>query len=68
MAINIYHTYSTYVDVKYDPYPGFSEFLCGTMDELTEHVCDVMARNSLIIHAKICSAKTGETLVKIERT
>ena len=67
MAINIHYTYSTYVDVKYNPDPGFREFLYGTMDELTEHACEIIVKNNLT-YAKISNAKTGETLITIERT
>ena len=67
MAITIQHTYSTYVDIKYDPNPGFYEFLCGTMDELTQHACEIIVKNSLT-YAKICDARTGEILVTIKRT
>lgn len=75
MAINIYHTYTTDVEILYyvsdndeDNVPyHLDERMVGTMDDIAEHVCVNLVHHNFT-HADICSAETGEVLMIIERT
>lgn len=69
MAINIQHTYSTHADIYYDRKEThhLSEYLVGTIDELTEHACEMIVKHNFST-AEICSYETGEILAIVERT
>ena len=68
MAINIRHTYSTHVKVIFYPDSHHLWYKdSGTMDEIAERVCEVMVKHNFS-YADVCSAKTGEVLMAIERT
>lgn len=71
MAINIRHTYNTYVEIIYYPNGdgacGLHESTCGNMDDIQEHVCEVLVKHNFT-GADVCSAETGEVLMIVERT
>ncbi|MBQ2176439.1 MAG: hypothetical protein II453_15720 [Alphaproteobacteria bacterium] len=75
MAINIYHTYTTDVEILYyvsdeneDKMPyHLDERMVGTMDDIAEHVCVNLVQHKFV-SADVCSAETGEVLMIIERT
>lgn len=75
MAINIYHTYTTDVEILYyvpdkneDKVPyHLDERMVGTMDDIAEHVCINLVHHNFV-SADVCSAETGEVLMVIERT
>lgn len=70
MAINIHHTYSTYVEISFlDSTPNYAlkEQTCGDMDEIAEHACEVLVKHNFT-YADVCSAETGEVLMIIERS
>lgn len=68
MAINIRHTYTAHVDVYYDnPTVKLHEHMCDNMDEVAEHVCEVLVRHNFTI-ADVCDSETGEVIMIIERT
>lgn len=71
MAINIRHTYNTYVEIIYylngDGACGLHESTCGIMDDIQEHVCEVLVKHNFA-GADVCSAETGEVLMVVERT
>ena len=70
MAINIQHTYTTRVDIYYHC-NGYGYALnsedCDNMDNIAERVCKVLVRHNFS-YADVCSAETGEVLMKIERS
>lgn len=68
--INIQHVYTAFVEVIYlDKVTncGLHESTCGTMDDIAEHVCDVLVKHNFT-SADICDANTGELLMVIERS
>lgn len=70
MAINIQHTYSTHVEIVYlDTVMncGLHESTCGSMDDIAEHVCEVLVKHNFS-SADVYSAETGELLLIVERT
>lgn len=70
MAINIKHTYSTHTHVTYldeEMNCGLHESICGNMDEIAEHVCEVLVKHNFS-YADVCSEETGELLMIVERT
>lgn len=68
MAINIRHTYSTHADIYYDNSTvNLHEHMCGNMDEIAEHVCEVLIRHNFTT-ADVCDSETGEVLMIVERT
>lgn len=70
MAINIHHVYTTHVEIIYYPNAedsrGLHESTVANMDEIAEHVCEVLIKHNFI-YADVCSAETGEILMTIER-
>lgn len=69
MAINIQHTYATTVEIYYY---GEDGFYCrsrddGSMDTISERVCEVLIKHNFS-RAEVCSAKTLEALMIIERS
>lgn len=68
MAINIRHTYTTHVDVYYDNTTvNLHEHLCDNMDDIAEHVCEVLIRHNFTT-ADVCDSETGEVIMIVERT
>ena len=69
MAINIQHTYCAHVDIYYTSCDEtrLHEHMCDNMDEVAEHVCEVLIRHNFT-NADVCSAETGEILMIITRT
>ena len=71
MAINIRHTYNTYVEIIYysndDDAHGLHETTVGEMDDISEHVCAILIKHNFA-SADVCSAETGEVLMVIKRT
>lgn len=71
MAISIQHTYHTYVEITYYPDAnngcGLHETTMGNMDDLAEHVCEILVKHNFA-GADVCSSETGEVLMIIERT
>lgn len=71
MAINIQHTYNTYVEIIYYPKAddkgGLYENTCGPMDDIAEHVCEILVKHNFVA-ANVCSIETGEVLMTVERT
>lgn len=70
MALYIQHTYSTHVEISYlDPIGNYAlkEQTCGSMDEIAEHICEVLVKHSFA-SADACSCETGELLLTVERT
>ena len=70
MAIHVQHTYSTTTEIIYtrhnQPYK-FYETAAGKMDDIFEHVCDVMIYYDFD-NADVCSTETGEVLMIVNRT
>lgn len=68
--ITIRHTHNAYVEIIYyshkDDGRGMYETTVGNMDDLAEHVCDVLVKHNFV-GADVCSAETGEVLMTIER-
>lgn len=69
MAINIKHTYTTYVDIHYYAKDGYTLNCrdCGDMDSIAERVCEVLIKHNFS-YSDVCSADTGEVLMTIERS
>lgn len=71
MAINIQHTYTTHVDIHYYCGNGYGYVLhsedCDNMDNIAERVCRILVKHNFS-YADVCSAETGEVLMKIERS
>lgn len=69
MAINIKHTYTTYVDIHYYSKDGYTLHCrdCGDMDSIAERVCEVLIKHNFS-YSDVCSADTGEVLMTIERS
>ena len=69
MAIHVRHTYCTHVEIIFQSADGVGlhEATVGDMDEILEHVCDVLVHHGFS-HADVCSAETGEILMEVERT
>ena len=69
MAINIYHSHSDMVKITYYGVMkcNLVETLSGTMDELAEHMCDVMVKHNFVL-ADACSVDTGEMLLIVTRS
>ena len=69
MAIHVQHTYSTHVEIIYQSADGagLREATCGTMDDILEHVCDVLVHHHFT-NADVCSAETGEVIMIVTRT
>lgn len=70
MAINIYHSHSDVAEITYYGVmkgSGLVETLSGTMDELAEHMCDVMVKHNFVL-ADACSVDTGEILLIVTRS
>ena len=70
MAIHVRHTYSTFVEIIYYPHAdegcGLHETTVGNMDELCEHICDILVNHNFA-GADVCSSDTGEVLMTITR-
>ena len=69
MALHVKHTYSTHVEISYlDPIGNYSlkENQCGNMDELAEHMCEVIVKHNFTL-ADACDANTGELVLTVER-
>ena len=68
--IKIEHVYCTRVYIIYyyngEPYT-YDNTLIGTIDKLTELVCEVLIKN-MFNAADICDAETGEILTHITRS
>lgn len=69
MAINIKHTYNTTVEIYYYGEKGFT---CrsrddGSIDTISERVCKALIEHNFS-RAEVCSAKTLELLMVIERS
>ena len=70
MALNIRYTYSTHVEISFlDRANNYSlkEQTCGSMDEIEEHVCEVLVKHDFN-SADVIDAATGELLMVVERT
>ena len=69
MAIIIKHTHSASVEIQFMGKDGytFRQRITGTMDDLTEHVCDMFTEHSFT-SADVYDANTGEILMQLERT
>ena len=69
--ITIRHTYNTRVEIIYYPHRddahGLHETTVGSMDDLAEHVCEIVIKHNFV-GADVCSTETGEVLMTIERT
>lgn len=69
MAINIQHTYTTFVTITF--FNDDSIFVhyddVGSMDEIAENVGDMMVKHNFN-YADVCSQTTGEVLMTIKRT
>lgn len=68
MAINIKHTYTTNVEIRYYGDDGY--LYChdgGDMDSIAERICEFLIKHNFS-YADVCSADTGEVLMKIERS
>jgi len=70
MAINIRHTYHTAVEVDYY---GENGFICrshddGSIDAISERVCEVLVKHNFSRAEVVCSADTNKLLMKIERS
>ena len=70
MAITIEHIYMTSVDITYID-KNFNSHLrettSGTMDDIAEHVCKRLIQHQFD-SANVCSVRTGELLMIIERS
>lgn len=67
--IRINYTYATHVEISYlDPIGNYAlkEQTCGTLSELTEHICEVLVKHEFA-SADVCDAGTGELLMTVER-
>lgn len=67
--INIQHTYTTHVEISYlDPTGNYAlkEQTCGSMDEIAEHICEVLVKHNFV-SADAIDAGTGELLLLVER-
>lgn len=69
MAINIQHTYNATVEIYYYGEDGFK---CinrdkGSIDTISERVCKALIKYNFS-RAEVCSAKTLELLMVIERS
>lgn len=70
MAIYIEHIYTTHVEISFldrDNNFALKEQTCGSMDEIAEHVCEVLVKHNFV-SADVCSAETGEILMFVTRT
>lgn len=69
MAIHVQHTYSTHVDIIYRAQDGagLNEYTCGSMDDILEHICDVLVHHNFN-NADVCDAETGEVIMIVTRT
>ena len=68
--ITIRHIYTDTVIILYSNFAGnytLKEEHCGTMDDIAEHVCDVLIQHNFN-YADVCSDSTGEVLMTIRRT
>ena len=67
--INIQYTYTTHVEISYlDPIGNYAlkEQTCGSMDEIAEHICEVLVKHNFV-SADAIDAGTGELLLLVER-
>ena len=69
MAINIQHPYTTTVEIYYYSEDGFT---CrsrddGSIDAISERVCEALIKHNFS-YAEVCSAKTLEALMIINRS
>lgn len=70
MAINIQHTYSTHVEISFLDHAhnyALKEQTCGSMDEVAEHVCEVLVKHNFA-SADVIDTSTGELLMIVERS
>ena len=70
MAINIQHTYSAHVEISFlDRAHNYAlkEQTCGSMDEIAEHVCEVLVKHDFT-SADVVDSTTGELLLIVERS
>ncbi len=70
--ITIEHRYCTPVEILYRPSTtdgsyGLYEYTTGNMDEIAEHICEVLVKHNLSA-ADVCSEETGEILMVIKRS
>jgi len=68
MAIIIKHTHSANVEIHFMGKDGFifRQRMIDTMDNLTEHVCDMFNEHNFT-YADVYDASTGEVLMQLER-
>lgn len=70
MALEISHVYADVAKITYYgamKCNGLVETLSGTMDELAEHMCDIMVKHNFVL-ADACSVDTGEILLIVKRS
>jgi hypothetical protein len=70
MAITIEHTYCTHVEISFlDRAHNYAlkEQTCGSMDEIAEHICEVLVKHNFA-SADVIDASTGELLMLVERS
>lgn len=70
MAINIRHVFCTHVDIYYTSSRNetrLHEHMCNDMDEIAEHVCDILINHNFT-NADVYDSSTGEILMIVERT
>ena len=70
MAINIQHTYTASVEISFLDHANnyaLKEQTCGSMDEIAEHICEVLVKHDFAF-ADVIDATTGELLLIVERT
>lgn len=70
MAITIQHTYTAHVEISFldcENNYAMKEQTCGSMDEIAEHVCEVLVKHDFT-YADVIDATTGELLLVAERT
>ena len=70
--ITIEHRYCTPVEILYRPNTadgsyGLYENTIGNMDEIAEHICEVLVKHNFPA-ADVCSEETGEILMVIKRS
>lgn len=70
--ITIEHRYCAPVEILYRPNAadggyGLYENTIGNMDEIAEHICEVLVKHNFSA-ADVCSEETGEILMVIKRS
>lgn len=70
MAISINYIYSTHTDIVYcsiDPFVDHEEEYVGKLDDITEHVCDMLIKYNFE-SAVVSDHYTGEIIAEYTRT